>query len=123
MRILYILTVLLLTAAIAKAQLKNTKWQGKMNVPEETTVMLDFKKDSVDLVIVDNAMVGESMTYSVKDSIITMKKTSGHSPCNVNDEFKVRYFIKDDKLFISNISDACDARSQSWTKEPFTQVK
>ena len=123
MRILYILTVLLLMAVASKAQLKNTKWQGTMNVPDETPVMLDFKNDSVDILVVENGMVAESMSYLAQDSIITMKKTSGHSPCNVDDVFKVKYLIKDDKLFISTISDPCDERAASWTKEPFTRVK
>jgi hypothetical protein len=122
MRTLSILALLLLTSAISKAQLKNTQWKGKMSVPSETTVILDFKEDSVDMIIVDNEMVGETMTYSVKDSVITMKKTSGHSPCNVGDEFKVKYLIQDDKLFISNLSDPCDARIHCWSDEPLIRV-
>jgi hypothetical protein len=123
MKTISILTLLIFIATISKAQLKNTKWQGKMNVPDETAVILDFKKDSVDMILADNGMVGESMTYAVKDSIITMKKTSGHSPCSVDDIFKVRYIIKDDKLFIGNLSDPCDSRAQAWTNAPLTRVK
>jgi len=123
MRTLYLLTVLLLLAVISKAQLKNTKWQGKMNVPDLTPVVLVFKGDSVNMIIVDSGVVGETMTYSLKDSTITLAKTSGNSPCDVGDVFKVKYLIKDNKLFISNLSDACDARAQSWTNEPFFLVK
>lgn len=123
MKTLYLFAALLLVASISKAQLKNTKWQGKMNVPEETTIILDFKLDSVNMVIPENDMIGETMTYSVKDSTITMKKTSGHSPCNVGDVFTVKYLIKDDKLFIKNLSDPCDQRIQAWTSEPFIRVK
>jgi hypothetical protein len=123
MRTLSILALLLLGSAILKAQLKNTQWKGKMYVPSETKVILDFKEDSVDMIIVDyNGMVGETMTYSVKDSVITMKKTSGNSPCNVGDEFKVKYLIQDDKLFISNLSDPCDARIHCWSDEPLIRV-
>ena len=101
----------------------NTKWQGELNVPYKTMVILNFKKDSVDMIIADNGMIGETMTYSVKDSVITMKKTGGNSPCNVDDVFRVKYLIKDDKLFISNILDPCDARVQSWSNEPLARVK
>jgi hypothetical protein len=123
MRSPFFLGILLLTSTIAQAQLTNTKWAGKMNVPNETRVMLDFKKDSVVMFIVDEARVGEIMTYSIQDSIITMKKKSGHSPCSVDDVFKVTYTIKNDKLFISNLSDNCDARIQAWTNEPFVLIK
>ena len=122
MKTFYFFIVLLLTAAIAKAQLKNTKWEGELNVPDQTKIILDFKTDSVDIIITDGGFVGESMTYSVKDSVITMKKTSGRSPCNVGDVFKVKYLVKDDKLFISNLSDPCDVRIQSWTNEPLIRV-
>ncbi len=115
--------VLLLSAAATHAQLKNTKWEGSLMIPVETKVILDFKTDSVDMFIVDMGQVGESMTYAVKDSIITMKKTSGNSPCNVGDEFKVKYKISDDKLWISNFSDPCDARTQAWNTDPLTRVK
>ncbi len=123
MRTFYLFAIILLAATVSKAQLKNTKWTGTMNVPDATTVILDFKADSVDMVVADAGFVGETMTYSVKDSIITMKKTSGHSPCNIGGEFKVKYIIKDDKLFITNLSDNCDERVQSWNKEPFIRVK
>jgi hypothetical protein len=123
MKKLSLLALLLLTAVLSKAQLKNTKWQGMMNVPDKMSVILNFKKDSVDMLIVEYGMVGESMTYAVADSVITMKKTDGHSPCDVGGLFKVKYLIKDDKLFINNLSDPCDARSQSWNKEPFVRVK
>jgi len=123
MKTFYFLLVLVLTATIAKAQLKDTKWEGKLNVPAETNVILDFKKDSVDMIIADAGFVGETMIYSVKDSVITMKKASGHSPCNVGDVFKLKYIIKDDKLFLSNLSDPCDERMQAWTAEPLIRVK
>ena len=123
MKIFYLLVTLLSIGMVAKAQLQNTKWAGKLYVPEETKVVLDFRKDTVDMIIVDPGFVGETMTYSVKDSVITMKKTSGNSPCNVGDGFQVKYLIKDDKLFISNILDPCDARSQAWTNEPLIRVK
>jgi hypothetical protein len=123
MRTFYLLAILLLTATISKAQLKNTKWAGKLNVPDETPVILDFKTDSVNLIIEVNGMVGETMAYSVKDDVITMHKTSGNSPCNVGDVFTVKYTIKDDKLFINNLTDPCEARVQSWTGAPLIRVK
>jgi len=123
MKAFYFLIVLTLTATIAKAQLKDTKWEGELNVPDGTNVILDFKKDTVDMIIVDEGLVGETMTYSVKDSVITMKKTSGHSPCNVDDVFKVKYLIMGDKLFISNLSDPCYERTLAWGDGPLIRVK
>jgi len=123
MRIICLLAALLLTVTISKAQLKNTQWEGTMYVPDETSIILDFKTDSVNIVVPENGMLAETMTYSVKDSIITLKKTSGHSPCNVGDEFKLKYVIKNDKLFITSLSDPCDERIQAWSKEAYIRAK
>ena len=109
-------------SGFAKAQLKNTKWMGRLNVPDETSVVLDFKTDSVDMIIVDQGIIGESMTYSQQDSVITMKKTSGHSPCNIGDVFKLRFKIIGDKLFLRNLSDPCDERTTAWTDNPLLKV-
>ncbi|MDR3713506.1 MAG: hypothetical protein P4L51_11865 [Puia sp.] len=76
--ILLLASTLLLASSIAQAQLTNSKWTGQLNVPNETQIVLDFKKDSVDMIIVDEGIVGEKMTYSIRDSIIIMKKISGN---------------------------------------------
>ncbi len=119
---LFIVMVLLSISGFAKAQLKNTKWMGRLNVPDETSVVLDFKTDSVDMIIVDQGIIGESMTYSQQDSVITMKKTSGHSPCNIGDVFKLSFRIVGDKLFIKNLSDPCNERTFAWTDQPLLKV-
>jgi hypothetical protein len=123
MKIFYCLIILLIAAGTAKAQLKNTKWEGNLNVPDETRVILYFKQDTVQMIIADRGFVGETMTYLLKDSVITMKKTSGNSPCDVDGVFKVKYLVKDDKLFIHNLSDPCDARTQAWTNAPLIRIK
>jgi hypothetical protein len=123
MKTFYFLIALLLTAAISKAQLTNTKWQGDVNIPSSATVIFDFKKDTVNMILAENSQVVETMAYSVKDSVITMKKTNGLSPCNVGDVFKVKYVINGDKLYITSLSDPCDDRVSSWTKEPLIRVK
>jgi len=117
-----LLFIILFISGFAKAQLKNTKWLGKLNVPDETTVILHFRTDSVDMIIYDQGIIGESMTYSLQDNVITMKKTSGHSPCNIGDVFKLSFKIVDDKLFIKNLSDPCDERTVAWTDQPLIRV-
>jgi len=122
MKALFILFFLFASTAAVNAQLAYTKWQGTMLVPAETKVVLSFKKDSVDMIVAETGEIGETMTFSMKDSSITMKKTSGFSPCNIGDTFKVRYTIKADQLFISNLSDPCPERIQAWLAEPFNRM-
>jgi heat shock protein HslJ len=120
MKIMLICLVLLSATLISKAQLANTKWTGTMMVPDEAQVMLSFKKDSLYIIINDEPV--ESMTYSVKDSLITGNKVDGKSPCN-NDTFTLKYTIKEDKLFIKDIADPCDPRLHAWVNDPFTKQK
>ena len=57
-----------------------------MYVPTDTQVTLNFKKDSVEMIINENNFIGETMAYTIKDDVITLKKLSGNSPCGT------RYF-------------------------------
>jgi len=120
MKTILICLVLVSASLISKAQLANTKWNGTMMVPSETQVTLAFKKDSLYIVINDEPV--ESMTYSVKDSLITAKKVDGKSPCNTN-AFTLKYTINGDKLFIKDVADTCDPRLNAWTANPFTKQK
>jgi hypothetical protein len=125
MKKILVLILAIVGTLSAKAQLANTKWAGNMSVPDDVSVVLQFKADSLLLIIKprgENEFVGETMTYSLKDSTITLSKVSGNSPCG-EDKFTVKYTIKDQQLFIKPLTDPCDARVGSWPKEPFVKVK
>jgi hypothetical protein len=117
MKTFLICLVILSASLTSKAQLTNTKWTGTMMVPGETEVMLSFKKDSLYIIVNDEPV--ETMTYTVKDSLITAKKTDGKSPCNNNDAFTLKYTMSGNKLFIKDIADKCDPRFNAWTSDPF----
>lgn len=93
-----------------------------MAVPTLTVVTLTFKTDSLILRLDESGTIGETMSYVVKDSMITIKKISGGSPCS-NDVFTVKYKIINDQLFITTITDPCEQRKDSWPKEPFYRIK
>ena len=93
-----------------------------MAIPSITKVTLTFTADSLTLGIDDLGIIGETMSYVVKDSIITMKKLSGNSPCE-EVAFTVKYKLKNDLLFITTVEDPCDERKDSWPKEPFKRIK
>ena len=122
MKKLLLLLVLVTGTMVSKAQLANTKWTGTMYVPTDAQVTLNFKKDSVEMIINENDMVGETMAYTIKDDVITLKKLSGHSPCGT-DTFTVKYIIKDGKLFITPLTDPCEDRTHSWASAGYTKVK
>ena len=85
-------------------------------VPNEQKVTLTFKKDSLFIIINDDVV--ESMTYTVKDNSILASKVDGKSPCELG-PFTLTFTLKDNKLFIKDITDSCDERLNAWTADPF----
>lgn len=121
MKKILLLIALMACITAAKAQLAKTEWSGVMSIPNETEVLLKFSTDTVQIIVKDVNYVGETMLYSVKDGVITLKKTDGNSPCN-NDPFTVSYTIKDNKLSIKTLVDHCDDRANMWPANPFEKT-
>ena len=103
----------------ASAQLTNTKWKGAISAPTEVEVVLQFKKDTLNIVIAGTDNVIESMKYSIKDDVITINKISGGSPCNNDVSATVKYIIKDKSLILVPVNDPCEERKNAWPVEGF----
>jgi hypothetical protein len=82
----------------------------------------NFEKDTV---YVSFAAGGEPevLTYSVQKNVITMAKVSGGSPCDPGTEGKLKYEIKDDKLFLAVVETKCEAFTKALDDKPYTKVK
>lgn len=119
-KVIVMLTVVFM-AVSAKAQLADTKWKGAIFAPSQLPMILTFKKDTLAMTTPDGAPF-ETMSYTVKDDVITLKKLSGQSPCSVNGTFTVKYTLKTDKLTIIPLTDDCERRSAAWGNEPFDKV-
>ncbi len=113
---------LFLITLSVNAQLAGTKWKGKVNIPNSTEVIFDFKKDVANVTTLTGMPV-ESCSYTIKADTITFKKVSGGSPCPVNSVFTVQYAVKDDAMTINPLTDDCEGRKDSFTKEPLLKVK
>ena len=121
MKSIIITCVFMAFATFSKAQLTNTKWAGDMNIPTTTDITLKFSTDTISIIYEEQAV--EVMSYTTHGDTIIAKKISGHSPCDVGQPFKLKYVIKNDKLFITSLQDDCDERSQAFFKDPFTKAK
>ncbi|RYE22849.1 MAG: hypothetical protein EOP42_23925 [Sphingobacteriaceae bacterium] len=106
----------------ADAQLAGTKWKGKINIPNPTEVIFDFK-DGVADVVTTTGMPVESCSYTIKSDTITFKKTKGGSPCPVGSMFTVTYTVKDNQMNINTLTDDCEGRKGTFTKEALVKVK
>jgi hypothetical protein len=123
MKILTLCFLLTISSLFAKAQLANTKWAGTAAVPDPTDITLTFKKDTLNMSLKGSNDIIESMTYTVKGDVITVKKVSGGSPCEAGSESQLKYAIKGDQLTITVIADVCAARQNAWPPDPFVKIK
>lgn len=114
--------VLFFISLSVNAQLTGTKWKGKVNIPQLTDVTLDFK-DNIATVKTTTGMPVESCSYTIKADTITFIKPDGGSPCPVNSVFTVQYAVNSDKLIINPLTDDCEGRKGSFSKEPFIKIK
>jgi hypothetical protein len=119
MKALVILTLLFSLTLSANAQLNNTNWKGTIMAPSEVNVVLQFKKDTLNIVIAGTDDVIESMKYSVKDDVITINKIAGGSPCSNDVTATIKYDIKDTTLVLVPLTDPCDERKNAWPPEGF----
>lgn len=101
------------TVTFAKAQLANSKWSGTLAVPPVTDVTLDFRADTVIIILMNTGDIIETSVYTVKDTVITMKKVSGESPCEIGSIFTLKYTIKENKLFLKVLADPFTNRANA----------
>ncbi|MFM2361105.1 MAG: hypothetical protein EAZ16_00820 [Sphingobacteriales bacterium] len=102
------------------SSLSNTKWSGSMNVPDPMGVVLDFKTDTLTVLIGEEIV--ESMSYTVSGDTLKIKKLFGSSPCG-DEEGKYKYTIKNDLLTIAEVEDACSLRAAAFSPAGYKKEK
>ena len=109
------------TSFTVHAQLKNTKWKGDIQLENKVPVIFHYGSDTLEVINTEDNTSIEKMTYTTKDSILTLQKVSGQSDCNTTEPAKYKFIIKKDTLAITLITDPCDDRfnvldNSKWTK-------
>ena len=126
MKRLLIIPFLTLVSVTIFAQAQNplagTAWQGQAYVPDEATIVLHFKADSVLMFIAPDMILGETMAYTVKADTITLRKLSGNSPCDTRGLGTIQFRVKNDRMMVKSLADDCRARKVAWTDKPFQKV-
>ena len=124
----FLVAIICSCVATANAQLANTKWSGTANLlqPDKSLVTAeitwDFGKDTVYVLFADGGMP-EVLTYTIKKDIISVIKVSGGSPCETGTGGKLKYEIKDDKLFLTVVETKCEAFTKALDSKPYIKVK
>lgn len=120
------ITIFLLLAfayITTSAQLAKTKWKGTLQLDNPVEVVFDFGKDSLSVYTsAENAGL-ETMTYTAKDTILSITKAYGQSDCDSQVTGKYKFVINNDELTLTLIADDCANRSAvlnntKWKKTP-----
>jgi hypothetical protein len=124
----FLTTIICFLIITVNAQLASTKWGGTANLlqPDKSFVTADitwdFGKDTVYVLFAGGGMP-EVFTYTIKKNMITMAKVSGGSPCDAGTEAKLKYEIKDDKLYLTVTESKCEAFTKALDDKPYIKVK
>jgi len=95
--------------------LAKTNWVGVAYVPTELSVKFSFGVDTLKLLMADNNLVLETMTYRLSNDTLFIKKQSGNSSCDTNQEGIYRVAVKEKLLTIVPISDPCADRISAFS--------
>lgn len=95
--------------------LANTNWSGVAYVPTELNVKLAFGVDTLKLVMADNNLVLETMSFRISKDTMFIKKLSGNSPCENDQEGIYKVAIKEKIFTIDVINDPCAERSSAFS--------
>jgi len=120
-KLLFILLVSIVSAT-AHAQLTNTKWKGTVQLDNPVDVLFDFGKDTFKVTGVADGSLIETMSYSVKDGILSIQKIEGTSNCEGTTIGKYKFDIKNDEITFTLVADDCGDRANvldktTWKKD------
>ena len=120
--IIFIFLISLATITV-RAQLINTKWKGTIHSDDDIDAIFDYRRDTLEVSNISDGSNIETMTYAIKDSVLTMKKISGQSNCDTTGEGKYKFEIKDDVLYLALLSDACSDRTSALNNSKWVKIK
>ncbi|MBL7763915.1 MAG: hypothetical protein JNL23_10860 [Chitinophagaceae bacterium] len=118
-----ILFLFIVTAGIgANAQLSKTKWSGTLMLDQPVNITLDFAKDTLVAITPDGGTL-ETMTFTVKDNVLSITKAFGQSDCGTDVTGKYKFDIKADSMEFTLVEDICYNRAGVLDKTKWTKVK
>lgn len=117
-----IICITLSFAGVASAQLTGTKWKGLPNIPEPYEAIFDFRKDTL-LLVVEQTIIVETMTYSLKGDTLFLKKLDGKSPCENGSEGSYKLVKDGDKFTLVSLKDDCSERAAAFVTAPWVRQK
>ena len=105
-----------------RAQLKNTKWKGTIQTDNTIDVVFNYKSDTLEVSSAGDGSNIETMTYTVKDGVMSLRKVYGQSSCDATSTGKYKFEIKEGVLFLTQVSDVCNDRTSALSNSKWTKI-
>lgn len=107
----------------ATAQLSGTAWKGLANIPDPYETVLQFKGDTLNLLLAEDQTLVEVMKYEIMGDTVKLTKLEGMSPCGDNSKGFYRFRVEGDKFYFVPLQDECDDRSAAFHSDPWIRQK
>jgi hypothetical protein len=110
-------------SCVLLAQLGNSRWKGTLRGDNPQSVIFDFKKDTTVVYTVSDSSIVETMTYTVKDMVLTLHKVDGISDCDNSTPGKYKISMVKDALYLTLLDDNCSDRSSAIDSIKWVKLK
>jgi len=120
---LLLVTFFCCIVSITRAQLTNSKWMGTLLMEQTVSVIWKFEKDTVTVLALADSSLIEKMTYKTEPGYLFIIRINGMSSCDNYTIGKYKFDIRDEKLFLTAVDDACTDRSGAITSDPMIRLK
>ena len=119
-----LLTMLFLgSITCSRAQLSNTKWMGTVLMEKPVSVIWKFDKDTLKVLALTDSSMIETMTFKTEPGYLFITRVTGISTCDNSTIGKYKFDIRDEKLYLTAVDDACSDRSEAISGDPLIKMK
>jgi len=104
------------------AQIQNTRWKGSLIMDSTVGVIWQFDKDTSRVITLADSSVLETMIYKTEGGFLFLTRVSGISTCEKTIG-KYKFDIRDEKLYLKPVDDACQDRADAISTDPYIKMK
>jgi hypothetical protein len=90
---------------------------------QTVSVIWKFEKDTVTVLARADSSIIEKMTYKTEPGYLFIARVNGISTCDNNTIGKYKFEIRDEKLYLTAVEDACTDRSDAISSDPLIRMK
>ena len=122
-KVIFLFVFFFFAAVALQAQLSQTKWKGTLQLDSPIEVVFDFGKDTVNVYTVADNSGLETMLFTAKDGMLTIKKVVGQSSCDDQITGKYKIDLNNDEMLFTLVSDDCADRANVLNKSKWIKAK